>query len=54
MEIIDRAFTHQAGVVTAPGVSGIFSVYGHRNSRFIQLHGVGRKGDRDIETLSRL
>ena len=54
MQVIDHARTHHAGIVSVPCVSGVFPVNSHRHCSFIQLHGVRRKGDWDIQARARL
>lgn len=49
MEIIDYVCIYYVGVVIVLGVSGIFFVYSYSDSSFIQLYGVGCKGDWDIQ-----
>ena len=47
VKIIDHARAHHAWIVPIPRVLRV-SMDSHSNRGLVQLHGVGRKGDRDI------
>ena len=54
MEVIDHARAHHTRIVAFPGISGVFLMDGYSYCGFIQLHGVRRKGDWDIQSRARL